>query len=83
MTILYAGEPGKAEAWLSAIQALDPAILFRTWPDWGDPDDIDCIIVSGHIPGDISIFRNAKAIQSTSSTPPPASSLCTPRVMPW
>jgi glyoxylate/hydroxypyruvate reductase A len=65
MTILYAGEPGKAEAWLSAIQALDPAIRFRTWPDWGDPDDIDFIIVSGHIPGDISIFRNAKAIQST------------------
>jgi glyoxylate/hydroxypyruvate reductase A len=65
MTILYAGDPEKADAWLGALRALDPTISFRTWPDWGDPDAIDFVIVGGRVPGDLAIFRNAKAIQST------------------
>jgi glyoxylate/hydroxypyruvate reductase A len=65
MTILYAGEPEQAADWVGSIQALDPAIRFHTWPDWGNPDEIDFVIVSGQMPGDFSIFRNLKAIQST------------------
>ncbi|HEY4164423.1 MAG TPA: glyoxylate/hydroxypyruvate reductase A [Dongiaceae bacterium] len=65
MTILYAGEPEQAADWVGAIQALDPAIRFRAWPNWGNPDEIDFVIVSGQMPGDFSIFRNLKAIQST------------------
>jgi glyoxylate/hydroxypyruvate reductase A len=65
MTILYAGDPTETEAWLDALRALDPALRFRTWPDWGNPDEIDFIVVGGRMPGDLSIFRNAKAIQST------------------
>lgn len=65
MPILYAGVPEQTEAWIGSLQALDPTLTFRVWPDWGQPDEIDFIIVSGAIPGDLSIFRNAKAIQST------------------
>ena len=65
MPILYAGVPEQTEAWIGSLQALDPSLSFRVWPDWGEPDEIDFIIVSGSIPGDLSIFRNAKAIQST------------------
>jgi glyoxylate/hydroxypyruvate reductase A len=65
VSILYAGVPEQTEAWIGSLQALDPSLTFRVWPDWGAPDEIDFIIVSGGIPGDLSIFRNAKAIQST------------------
>jgi glyoxylate/hydroxypyruvate reductase A len=63
--ILYAGVPEQKDAWIGSLQALDPKLTFRVWPDWGEPDEIDFVIVSGAIPGDLSIFRNAKAIQST------------------
>jgi len=65
VAILYAGVPEQTEAWIGSLQKLDPSLTFRVWPDWGAPDEIDFIIVSGAIPGDLSIFRNAKAIQST------------------
>jgi glyoxylate/hydroxypyruvate reductase A len=65
MTILYAADLEDAEGWIGSIQALDPKLSFVRWPDWGDPDAIDFIIVGGRMPGDLSIFRNAKAIQST------------------
>jgi glyoxylate/hydroxypyruvate reductase A len=65
MTILYAADPEKAEAWIGSIRSLDPKLDFATWPDWGDPDQVDFIIVGGRMPGDLSIFKNAKAIQST------------------
>jgi glyoxylate/hydroxypyruvate reductase A len=65
MTILYAADPEDAEGWIGSIRALDPKLSFVSWPDWGDPDAIDFIIVGGRMPGDLSIFRNAKAIQST------------------
>lgn len=65
MPILYAGVPEQTEAWIGSLQKLDPGLTFRVWPDWGEPADIDFIIVSGAIPGDLSIFSNAKAIQST------------------
>jgi glyoxylate/hydroxypyruvate reductase A len=63
--ILYAGVPEQTEAWIGRLQALDPKLSFRIWPDWGEPDEVDFIIVSGSIPGDLSIFRKARAIQST------------------
>lgn len=65
MPILYAGVPEQTDAWIGSLKALDPSLTVRVWPDWGAPDEIDFIIVSGAIPGDLSIFRNAKAIQST------------------
>ncbi|HVM84534.1 MAG TPA: glyoxylate/hydroxypyruvate reductase A [Candidatus Binatia bacterium] len=65
MTILYAGDPVETDDWLGALRALDSSLQFRTWPDWGNPDDIDFIVVGGRMPGDLSIFTKAKAIQST------------------
>ena len=65
MTILYAADPEEAEAWIGSIRSLDPKLDFATWPDWGDPDEVEFIIVGGRMPGDLSIFKNAKAIQST------------------
>lgn len=65
MTILYAAESDEAEVWIGSIRKVDSSLDFATWPDWGDPDAVDFIIVGGRMPGDLSIFRNAKAIQST------------------
>lgn len=65
MTILYAGDSEDAEAWIGSIRALDPTLDIRTWPDWGDAGAIDFVIVGGRMPGDLSIFENVKAIQST------------------
>jgi glyoxylate/hydroxypyruvate reductase A len=65
MTILYAADPEEAETWIGSIQALDPGLKFAAWPEWGDPDAIEFIIVGGRMPGDRALFRNAKAIQST------------------
>jgi glyoxylate/hydroxypyruvate reductase A len=62
---LYAADPEEAEAWIGSIRSLEPALDVVTWPDWGDPDKVDFIIVGGRLRGDLSIFRNAKAIQST------------------
>jgi glyoxylate/hydroxypyruvate reductase A len=65
MTILYAADSEDAEGWIGSMRALDPKLDFAIWPDWGDPEKIDFIIVGGRMPGDLSIFKNAKAIQST------------------
>ena len=65
MAILYAADAEEAEMWLGAMRAIDPKVSFRIWPDWGDPKEIDFIIVGGQAPEDLSPFVNAKAIQST------------------
>jgi len=65
VTILYAGDASEADQWLSAVQAIDPSLDFRRWPDHGDPADIDFIIVGGRMPGDLSGFTKLRGIQST------------------
>ncbi|MET1026139.1 MAG: glyoxylate/hydroxypyruvate reductase A [Dongiaceae bacterium] len=65
MTILYAGDASEADQWLGAVQAIDPSLHFRRWPDHGDPADIDFIIVGGRMPGDFSAFTKLRGIQST------------------
>jgi glyoxylate/hydroxypyruvate reductase len=65
VTILYAADSEEAEAWIGSMRKVDPSLSFATWPDWGDPDAIDFIIVGGRMPGDLSVFRQVKAIQST------------------
>lgn len=65
MTILYAAEPEEAAQWTDSLAALDAQLPVRFWPDWGNPADIDFVIVGGRSPGDLSIFPKLKAIQST------------------
>ena len=65
MTILYADDPADAEGWANAIRTLDPGAEIRFWPDSGPAADIDFVIVGGHAPGDLRVFPNLKAIQST------------------
>lgn len=65
MTILYADDPADAEGWAQAIRALDPGAQIRFWPDTGPVADIDFAIVGSHAPGDLRVFPNLKAIQST------------------
>lgn len=65
MAILYAAEAEEADMWLGAMRAIDPKVTFRIWPDWGDPKEIEFIIVGGKAPEDLSPFVNARAIQST------------------
>ena len=65
MTILYAAELEEATQWAVSLMALDDRLKIRFWPDWGDPAEIDFIIIGGKSPGDLSVFPKLKAIQST------------------
>ncbi len=65
MAILYADDPNDAQAWAKAIAALDSSLELRFWPDWGNPSDVDFVIVGGKAPGDLRRFGNLRAIQST------------------
>lgn len=65
MAILYADDPADAVAWAAAIRALAPELKLRFWPDTGPAEDIDFAIVGGRAPGDLRVFPNLKAIQST------------------
>lgn len=65
MAILYADDPADADAWAAAIRALAPELKLRFWPDTGPAEDIDFAIVGGRAPGDLRVFPNLKAIQST------------------
>lgn len=65
VTILYADDPSDADAWSRAIHACDPALELRFWPDWGEPGEVEFVIVGGKAPGDLRRFANLRAIQST------------------
>lgn len=65
MAILYADDPADAGAWAAAIRTLDSGLELRFWPDSGPPADVDFAIVGGRAPGDLRVFPNLKAIQST------------------
>lgn len=65
MAILYAAEPEEAAPWTESLAALDGRLEIRFWPEWGDPAEIDFVIVGGRSPGDLSIFPKLRAIQST------------------
>ncbi len=65
MAILYADDPADAEAWAEAIRALDPRLELRFWPESGPAAAVDFAIVGGRAPGDLGVFPNLKAIQST------------------
>lgn len=65
MTILYAAEADEAAQWTDSLKALDPSLDIRFWPEWGDPADVDFVIVGGRSPGDLSVFPKLRAIQST------------------
>jgi len=65
MTILYADDPADAAAWAAAIRALDPGVELRFWPDSGPSADVEFVIVGPRAPGDLRVFPNLKAIQST------------------
>lgn len=65
MAILYAADPDDASAWIASLHALDAGLEIRCWPDWGDPGEIDFVIIGGGSPGDLGVFPGLKAIQST------------------
>lgn len=65
MAILYADDPADAASWAAAIRALAPGLELRFWPDSGPVAEVDFAIVGGRVPGDLRIFPNLKAIQST------------------
>lgn len=65
MAILYADDPADAAAWAAAIRALEPSAELRFWPDFGSADQVEFAIVGGRAPGDLRVFPNLKAIQST------------------
>ncbi|MGH6892439.1 MAG: 2-hydroxyacid dehydrogenase [Dongiaceae bacterium] len=65
MTILYADDPADAGAWAEAIRALDPGLQLRFWPDSGPAAEVEFAIVGARAPGDLRLFPNLKAIQST------------------
>lgn len=67
MTIVFIPDPvvGGADAWRDALAARLPDQKFLTWPDVGDPADIDVALCFKAPPGVFSEMSNLKAILAT------------------
>ncbi len=65
MAILFKIGAGDPELWKREITARVPGQEFRSWPDVGDPDDIEFVLLFRAEPGMFVPLRNLKAILCT------------------
>ena len=62
MAVLLKSDAAATERWLEAFVAEAPALEVRSWPDYGDPAEIDIAVVWDLPPGAYREFPNLKAI---------------------
>src|SRR3546814_14252942 len=65
MAILFKIGAGDPALWKREITARVPGQEFRAWPDAGDPDEIEFVLLLRAEPGMFLPFRNVKAILCT------------------
>ena len=51
MILLFKTASERAEAWREALLALEPALDFRAWPDWGDTGEAEFALIGQVPPG--------------------------------
>jgi glyoxylate/hydroxypyruvate reductase A len=54
----------QANPWVSKLQAFEPKLDIRVWPEVGDPDEIDFALTWRHPMGELKKYRNLKCIAS-------------------
>lgn len=54
----------QATPWVSKLQAFEPKLDIRVWPEVGDPDEIDFALTWRHPMGEFKKYRNLKCIAS-------------------
>lgn len=50
--------------WREILLSLDPTLDIRVWPDYGDVEEIDCVLAWHHVLGILQQFPNLKCILS-------------------
>ena len=60
--LIHFGADHSQERWRNTLQRLDPSLEFRLWPDEGNAEDIDAIVVWKHIHGELLGYPNLKLI---------------------
>lgn len=65
MAILFKSGAGAAATWRREVLARLPGEDWREWPEVGDPDDIEFVLLFRAEPGMFRRFRNLKAILAT------------------
>ena len=63
MVLLFKSE-AMPETWVDALQALEPGLEVRVWPDWGAPEAADFALVWKPPKGELAKYPNLKAIFS-------------------
>src|SRR5262245_14907551 len=53
-----------SNSWREELLALNPVLDIRIWPNIGNPDDVNFLLVWKHPLGALKQFQNVKAIQS-------------------
>jgi glyoxylate/hydroxypyruvate reductase A len=64
MALIFLSADDPPEAWRAALLAQLPDLDFRTWPEVGDPAEIDVALVWQPPPGDLARYPNLRAILS-------------------
>ena len=64
MAILIKSDLDRGTAWQEALQSRDPGLEVRTWPDLGDPAEIEYALVWFPPPGLLASLPNLKAVFS-------------------
>ena len=60
--LIQIGEFHSQEVWRDGFLAVDPDLDLRLWPDAGNPEDIEAVIVWHHVHGTLTQFPNLKVI---------------------
>jgi glyoxylate/hydroxypyruvate reductase A len=63
MILLFKSE-AMPEAWVDALQSLEPGLEVRVWPDWGVPEEADFALVWKPPKGELAKYPNLRAIFS-------------------
>ena len=64
MALLFKGDIDRGNAWQRSLLELDPTLDVRTWPDVGDPVEIEFALVWAPPEGQLKSLPNLKAIFS-------------------
>ena len=64
MALLFIARGIKADSWVKRLQALDPQLDIRVWPQVGNADEIVFALSWDHPPGELKKYENLKCIAS-------------------
>ena len=64
MAILFICPTRDSAPWVQALRKIDRELEVRVWPDYGDPQEVDFVVVWAHPHRALAEFKNLKCISS-------------------